>query len=512
MDSVTQNLKTDYDAVFYPSGVHARTHPGLMAAVAARIGFIAQPVENCRVLEIGCAGGGNLLPMCEQMPQSHFVGIDLSGEQIAYGQSIIAELGLANVELRCQDLMDLRADSGEFHYIIAHGFYSWVPACVRKRLLEICQRHLAPNGLVFISFATLPGSYGNLIARELGMFHSRGISDDEKRVESSREILGFMLQNTPGSMSYRETLRRAHTKMTGLRWQFVRHDELGAMCEPLYFWQLMEEAEKFELGYVGDTEYAGAWGSLPEPVRHKIEQISSSSTDREQYLDFVLNQTFRSSLLCRREALPAAGPVDSQIRKTLFAAGNPVESSVVGDRGMQVIQFTSANGMVQLRDQAPLSVIRGISKAWPRSVSYPELVDIAVTQSAKSISRSELDDAIWRVIDLCFVSRVIDLSTASCRNIADAAPEFPRATSLARWQAEHLPVVADLRHKRIEVDDLIRRLVPLCDGSNNWRSLSAAMTQGAPDTSSASDSGYDRERMEDQLNRLVSLCLLLKDR
>jgi len=34
--------------------------------------------KDCRVLELGCGRGGNLLPMGESLPASRFVGIDLS--------------------------------------------------------------------------------------------------------------------------------------------------------------------------------------------------------------------------------------------------------------------------------------------------------------------------------------------------------------------------------------------------------------------------------------------------
>jgi cyclopropane fatty-acyl-phospholipid synthase-like methyltransferase len=41
------------------------------------------------VLELGCAAGGNLMPMAASSPDSQFVGIDLSNVQITEGQETI---------------------------------------------------------------------------------------------------------------------------------------------------------------------------------------------------------------------------------------------------------------------------------------------------------------------------------------------------------------------------------------------------------------------------------------
>ncbi|HEY1923332.1 MAG TPA: class I SAM-dependent methyltransferase, partial [Tepidisphaeraceae bacterium] len=156
MYKLVEKLQTDYDSVAYDSWPYPQAHPDRIAVVAALQGLSATPVEKCRVLEVGCASGGHLIPMADQLPDSRFVGIELSARQFEAGSKLIRELGLTNIELRCEDLMEFPKDSGEFDYIIAHGFYSWVPLPVRLRLLEICQRHLSRHGLAYISYNTYP--------------------------------------------------------------------------------------------------------------------------------------------------------------------------------------------------------------------------------------------------------------------------------------------------------------------------------------------------------------------
>ena len=133
---------TIYNEVLYPSAVYAQTHPDRLAMMATLYGMTPAPVEKCRVLELGCGDGWNLITMAYGLPGSEFFGIDLAGKPIARGNELIAKLGLRNLSLREMDVADA-ADLGEFDYIIAHGLYSWVPQHVRERSLRRRQRSVS---------------------------------------------------------------------------------------------------------------------------------------------------------------------------------------------------------------------------------------------------------------------------------------------------------------------------------------------------------------------------------
>ena len=79
-----------YDAAPYPRLSHYFTHPDKAAALAILLGLSPPPVEHCRVLELGCASGDNLIPMAQALPQNQFVGLDLSGRQVAEGGDAVA--------------------------------------------------------------------------------------------------------------------------------------------------------------------------------------------------------------------------------------------------------------------------------------------------------------------------------------------------------------------------------------------------------------------------------------
>ena len=126
-------------------------------------------MQSCRVLELGCAEGGNLIPMALALPGSEFVGLDLSGRQIAAGQRLTRALGLDNAILEAANLGSVDESWGEFDYILCHGVYSWVAEDVRAAILTICQRNLSPNGIAVVSFLFSLSGQTSLLAGPFGL-------------------------------------------------------------------------------------------------------------------------------------------------------------------------------------------------------------------------------------------------------------------------------------------------------------------------------------------------------
>ena len=150
-------LTARYEAIAYAALPHPLTHPDRLATVATFLGYDAPAPARCRVLEVGCNQGANLVPMAVTLPDATFVGCDLSPSAIDAGRAMAAAIGARNVDLRCADLATLDPTLGPFDYIVAHGVYSWVPADVREALFALAGARLAPGGVMFVSFNALPG-------------------------------------------------------------------------------------------------------------------------------------------------------------------------------------------------------------------------------------------------------------------------------------------------------------------------------------------------------------------
>ncbi len=131
-----QPAPTSYQEVPYPNDPYRSSHPDQLATVAILAGLSPPPVSRCRVLELGCARGGNLIPMAVEMPQAQFVGFDSSGHQVREGCELIERVGLGNIRVEARDILDLDAAIGTFDFIICHGTYSWVEPEVQEKILR----------------------------------------------------------------------------------------------------------------------------------------------------------------------------------------------------------------------------------------------------------------------------------------------------------------------------------------------------------------------------------------
>jgi SAM-dependent methyltransferase len=167
-----------YDEVPYDTEANADTHPNAMGVLGRLFGLRTALPSRCRVLEIGCGDGENLLAMASYLPNARFVGFDLAERAIARGR----ETAAPNVELLHADVREARG-LGAFDYVIAHGFYSWVPEPIREAALAAIRGALAPGGVAFLSFNALPGWELRRALRLLARHATASIADPAVKVE-----------------------------------------------------------------------------------------------------------------------------------------------------------------------------------------------------------------------------------------------------------------------------------------------------------------------------------------
>ncbi len=181
---MTADASFAYDQVLYSSHALPQTHPDHLATLAMLFGMRPAPAESCRVLELGCGNGANLIPMALTLPGSRFAGIDLAGVPIAAARELAGRLELGNIVFHQLDVTELSPGFGEFDYVIAHGLYSWAPPAVRDKLLAVCKANLAPHGVAYVSYNTYPGCHLRNMIREMLLYQTRDIADPELKTQA----------------------------------------------------------------------------------------------------------------------------------------------------------------------------------------------------------------------------------------------------------------------------------------------------------------------------------------
>ncbi len=469
-----------YDEVPYPSLSFHVTHPDRLATLAVLLGMRPPPVEHCRVLELGCASGGNLIPMAESLPESQFVGIDLSARQIAEGQAGLAAVGLKNVTLKQMDILSLDPDFGQFDYIIAHGIYSWVPPAVQDKMLEICRQNLAPNGVAYVSYNTYPGWHMLLALREMMLWHSRQVVDPMQQAAEARALLEFLADSDPVGKSPHTRFLKAYASYTKERLfprtaAYLIHDELAEFNEPIYFYQFAERVARHGLRYLAEADFQTMLASnLPEDVTETLRQMAKDTITLEQYMDFLRNRTFRQTLLCHEEVELTGSPHPDLLAE--FYVGSPAlpvapETDVQSD---SVEKFRASDGAILSIDH-PLSKagMLYLTEIWPRSVPFKTLL----AEAGARLGGATLDmprDALVLGANLLeafgYSDNLVELRVSAPRFALEIS-ERPVASPVARYLAETSVLVTNLRHERIELTGLAYRLLRYLDGSHDRAAL-----------------------------------------
>jgi SAM-dependent methyltransferase len=478
---------TAYDKNAYPGFPYVQTHPDRLAMLGRLYGMEVAPVENCRVLELGCGEGRNLIPMAMQLPGSHFLGIDLAGTAIDKGVRLIGELGLTNIQLQHEDLLKFDCEPGTFDYIIAHGLYSWVPPAVQEKILEVVQTGLAPQGIAYISYNTLPGGHFRLMLREMMQYHTESLPMAEDKVNRGKMLIHF-LSNAQVKPNYYAGLLKEEWehRLSKRPPQVLIHDELGEFNENLYFHAFMARAARHKLQFLSEADFPEMHPFNLEPrAAELLAEIGEDVVTREQYLDFLKGRRFRQTLLCH-QSLPLVQQFPlGRIAQLLFSSSaqptaplfEPEISSPVQFQGPHQTAITAGHPLVK----AALSCLE---KQWPLPVPLNTLREKAL-QHLRSIgieaSRFEPQEdgiTLCKTLFLSFQAGLLELHTWSPALVLQPGV-YPKTSPLVRIQAiNHEDRVTTLIHTSVEVTgSLERKLLQLLDGTRDRASILSALGQ-----------------------------------
>ena len=443
-------LKTAYDEVPYTSHPFPLSAPEHLAAVAHLFGLATPSVASARVLELGCSSGGNLVPFAARTPGARALGIDLSGVQIGLGKKRIEALHLSNIELREGDLsaLDLKG-LGTFDYIICHGVFSWVPAHVQDAILRICRENLAPNGIAYVSYNTYPGWKAKEIIRDAMMLRGGPRATPSERLSYAKGMLDFLEQVAPKDSILSKTLDVTLPELRRQEDYYLSHEYLEPFNSPCYFQEFVERAGSYGLCYLAEAQssimFASNYGE--DVAKPLLRECGHSQVLIEQYLDFIVNRTFRQTLLvhCERRRDIRYRLDGERFRDFHFAAYLPcVGDKTSLDDSAQTYGTTGASITTRLPEVK--AALETLSAAWPDTVSYCDLLQ--------------------GVSERC-ASAGIDAAAGVCNDLLETLV-------IRGWARIRLsPVVVSPADELIEVDETIRRAAEIS------RSEGKAMTFNA---------------------------------
>jgi SAM-dependent methyltransferase len=529
MTSANEKTRERYDDLPYGSFAYPHAAPEQLAAVASLFGLPSPEVASARVLELGCASGGHLIPFALRHPGAKAVGLDISRVQISDGREHVARLGVDNVVLDEADLLDIdTAKLGEFDYIIAHGVYSWVPPEVQEAVLRIIGSCLSPSGVAFVSYNTYPGWKAKEILRDAMLMHGGTQASASEQVAYGRSMLAFLQQVSLKGGLTSAALNESLAEILRSPNYYVAHEYLGPSNLPCYFHEFVERVRGHRLAYLGEAE---PWMMMPSNYGPELAQqlygaLGEDQVRVEQYLDFAISRTFRQTLLVRADrAETLRWQLDpNAVRDMQFAAhlhckdgpsvldGQPQEFVAPPHTGSLTVGLSGLKQAIDL-----------LGTKWPGTATRDELVRHAqFTQGEKGAVAPEiLADAVDELLEMLVLRGMARIRLAPVDAGADAEglladPVVIRQVEAMGPSQKH---VANIWGDSVEIGAAEHLLLPMMDGTADRAMLvdaiAKALRDGRLSASDAGGAGVDRNAQAEAmlagaLQRMREAALLIR--
>ncbi|TNF23644.1 MAG: methyltransferase domain-containing protein [Deltaproteobacteria bacterium] len=476
--------RTSYDDFPYPGYAYWFTHPDHLGVLGSLYGLDTAPSNACRVLELGCGDGGNLLPIAALAPESRFVGVDLSATEIRLGMRRIGELGLSNIELVHADLRDLGDRLGTFDYVIAHGLLSWIPADARVEAMRLIGRSLAPDGVAMVSFNTYPGWHDYEPIRRLMAFHVASVEAIPERVQQARDVARWYCarvareaEEVKGNL-----MVELHQRIAESSDSIIAHDYLSPHHHPFWFDEFAALSAESGLQYVAsarqgrsrignfDADVAGMLRAIDDPVR------------QQQYIDFFSNTRFRTAVLCRSDrALDRAAGVERFAELFVESrTGTDVWHETLRDRE-QVSVITPVGGVAV--QGLPLRItLSHLYRRQPVPIDFDSLFgavlpELQLTGADEGRGNSEEGRAEMVVAMVKELARLYFMEVIHLWRIPPPMTlergDRPRTGALQRLQAREGTTATTLGHRHTHLDPVQRQVLARLDGETSIDTLRA---------------------------------------
>ncbi len=473
-----------YDVMPYPSKFFLQTNPDRLATQATFFGMNPANIQTCRVLELGCGNGSNLISHAFNLPNAKFVGVDLAENHITDAKKSAEALNLSNLEFYQMDVMEMSvANFGKFDYIIAHGLFSWVPKFVQEKTLALCREMLNENGVGYISYNAFPGAHHRQMVQKMLRFHTKNVNEPMEKVGKSISFLAFLAENSTEKEIFTPILQSELKRHFEHDAADIFHDDLSDLNVAFYFHEFAELLKQNNLQYLAEAElHAMGTQSLSKDTREFVESLEDI-IEKEQYLDFLRGRIFRQTLFCREEVELNRAPEPAVMNKFLLSSSIRAVSEKPELATQKVEKFVGMKSAgIEIDHPLTKAALVHLGEIWGRAISFGELLEKAkqtiVAQGFKTENWDEqfyVSSAI--LLQICRGTSLVELHLFQ-PDAPTETSEKPQTNALAVWQLPQANNVTTLLNLDVKIEDEIsRHLLETCDGTRNRDEILAEMRE-----------------------------------
>jgi SAM-dependent methyltransferase len=465
---------SDYDLLPYPSMPITQTQPAHLAALAALFGVAAPAVDRARVLELGCASGGNIIPLAARFPNATFTGVDLSHRHIGDGRKRVAALGLENVRLRQADLTALHLAEKQFDYVICHGVFSWVSKPVQDAILRLCGTILAPNGVATVSYNVLPGWHLRMAIRDLCLHYAGREGTPLRRVTRARAALEQIAEASDGSGPYGQLMRTEARRLKQVPASYILGEFLAPYNMPCYVRDFIGHAADHDLDYLCEVDlFAAVPPALDPEIRGRITSFAASNRSHmEQHIDFLTGRLFRRSVMVRRRQPTSPSWTPDPDRLNALHIASPIHLDAAQSTDQAATFSDGRERPITTGDPVVRRALERLAKAYPSTLTLDEL-----TASVGANVSAEVGARVRRAIFTIVMAGRASISILPLR-VGHADHKQPMAWRVARIEAAlGQPWITSLRHAGVPAHPMLRTLLTHLDGAHDRSALRMLLTK-----------------------------------
>jgi methyltransferase-like protein/cyclopropane fatty-acyl-phospholipid synthase-like methyltransferase len=477
-------LQQSYEDVPYLSQAYTQSHPNRLATIARLFMLSPAPITRCRVLELGCGAGGNIIPMAWHFPDSQFVGIEMAQGHVQACRKAIEELGITNLHIRHQNILEATDGLGTFDYIICHGVFSWVPRSVQDRIFAIASAHLNPAGIAYISYNTYPGWHIKEMVRHMMLYHAGQFSEIDQQLNQARASVQFIADTVEkeGDRVYALALKKELDNLKRCEDWYIFHDYMEVVNLPVYFHQFCLRAEQSGLQFLAEAEFGMMFSDeFSHQTNLALEDISQDIIRKEQYMDFLRNRPFRQTLLCRKQ-IEIKRYLEADCLNDLLISSEATPEKDTIDLSPQVIEKFKIHESLTIETSSAVlkTALLILKKNWPRALRFDALLEESVPYINKTFGTDSdcqtYKKELGRELLQCYISGGIRLTCWQ----SDFKPEIaerPKVSALTQYQAKQAGCAVSPYHEKISLDPLQRHVVMLLTGKNDRQTLCGRLEQ-----------------------------------
>jgi len=341
---------------------HRELNPAILKLALALQG-VAWSKTSPRYLELGCGFGLSALFAAAGNPDMSVAAVDINAEHIDTARGIARSAGLGNVRFIEAAFADLEtSDLGDFDIVTLHGVWSWINAENRGHILKFIDRHLAPGGVVYLSYNTLPGLASVLPLRELMRdVYERASGAAELRVDASVKFAARVREAGAAYFSINPRAAQTLDSILPKPRNALAHEYFNADWTAFYHRDVARDFAAHGLVYAASAHLFDNIEHLNYPQDALALMSGRSPEERETLKDYFANREFRRDIFVRAP-VGRASAVDL-LRKTVFASAG-------GPDGVASISGQTALGRITIKPELGRPVLTALAE---RPLSIDEI-------------------------------------------------------------------------------------------------------------------------------------------